>query len=142
MANFSYGRQQLEDARTRLLFMAASVEGMIRDVVSAFHDRDAARAMEIIDRDEAIDEMDNQLDEICLRILALENPVAADLRMVVAIMRATSNLERIADEASNITDISHSTAEMAEDIKAIYRDTKSTSESMQRLFSDVQKFSI
>ncbi len=102
MANLLYGRQQLEEARTRILYMAASVESMIRDVVSALHNRDAVKAMEIIDRDEAIDEMDNQLDEICLRILALENPVAADLRMVVAIMRATSNLERIADEASNI----------------------------------------
>lgn len=97
-------KQQLDALTTTLLGMAAAVDEMVEESLRAFLRRDAALALAVMDKDDAVDALDNTLDEMCLRLLALEQPVAADLRYVVAVMRLTGELERVADEACNVAE--------------------------------------
>lgn len=97
-------KQQLDALTTTFLGMAAAVDEMVEESLRAFLQRDAALALAVMDKDDAVDALDNTLDEMCLRLLALEQPVAADLRYVVAVMRLTGELERIADEACNVAE--------------------------------------
>ena len=100
----SPSRQSLDVVTTTLLCMASAVDDMLVLSLKAFLDRDAEAAKVVIASDDAIDAMDNTMDELCLRLLALEQPVAADLRYVVAAMRLTGELERVADEACIIAE--------------------------------------
>ena len=95
-------KQQMDVLTTTFLSMSALVEEMLEEAFRAFLRRDSDLAQAVMDKDDAIDVLDNALDEMCLRLLALSNPVAADLRYVVAVMRMTRELERIADEACNV----------------------------------------
>ncbi len=94
--------RQIDQITAALLSMASGVDTMLAECIRAFLDRDADLARKVIDDDDAIDALDNMLDEKNLEILALEQPVAVDLRYVVAAMRLTAELERVADEACNI----------------------------------------
>ena len=97
-------RQQLDELTITLLRMIAEVGETLEDALEAFLQRDTERARAVLDKDDAIDALDNALDEQCLRLLALEQPVAADLRYVVAVMHLSGELERIADEACNVAE--------------------------------------
>jgi phosphate transport system protein len=70
--------------------------------IRAIESRDAGIAREIIDRDFEIDEVEVEVEEECLKILALHQPVAVDLRFITAVIKINSDLERIGDEAVNI----------------------------------------
>ncbi len=97
-------QQQLDNLTTSFLGMAALTDDMLALALRAFLQRDAELAGAVAAKDDAVDALDNALDEMCLRILALEHPVAAHLRYVVAIMRLTGEVERIADEACNMAE--------------------------------------
>ncbi len=99
-----HSRQQLDAITNALLYMASAVDEMLDMTLKAFLQRDADMAGVIGAKDDVVDAMDNALDEMCLRLLALEQPVAADLRYVVAAMRLTGELERVADEACNVAE--------------------------------------
>lgn len=104
MSHTLHSQQQLDAMKSTLLCMAANVGDMLAQCLKAFLERDADLAAHVVSLDDAIDAMDNDLDELCLQLLARLQPVAADLRYVVAAMRLTSELERIADEACNIAE--------------------------------------
>ena len=86
------------------LSLAADVEERVRRSVKALQERDAALAQGVIDGDQEIDAREVQLEEECLKILALHQPVAIDLRFVVAVLKLNSDLERIGDLAVNIAE--------------------------------------
>lgn len=85
--------------------MGARVEESVKLAVKAIKMRDAELARKVVDGDMEIDSMEMDLDEECLEILALHQPVATDLRFIVGILKMNQDLERIGDMAANIARI-------------------------------------
>ncbi|PMR71189.1 phosphate signaling complex protein PhoU [Halomonas heilongjiangensis] len=94
--------QELEELKTRLMAMGGLVEKQVQDAVTALLDGDTRLAERVIDNDNQVNAMQIRLDEECTRVLARRQPAASDLRLVLAVIRAASDLERIGDEASKI----------------------------------------
>lgn len=95
-------RSDLERLQRSLLYLAAQVEEAVRKAVTAMLERDQDMALEVIEGDRVIDRKEVELEEDCLKVLALHRPVANDLRFVTACLKIDNDLERIGDLASNI----------------------------------------
>jgi len=95
---------EIEKLKRQILELAALVEEAVARSVAAFSDRDAALGQQIIEADDRIDVMEVDVEEECLKLLALYQPVAQDLRFIVACFRLNSDLERIGDLAVNIAE--------------------------------------
>jgi len=96
--------RDLENLQRRVLSLASAVEQTIDKAIHALFDRDVQLAVALMDSDTPIDLEENQIEEDCLKILALHQPVAVDLRRVAAIMKINVDLERMADLAVNIAE--------------------------------------
>jgi phosphate transport system protein len=94
--------KELEQLKKRILALGAMAEDRVRMAVKAIETRDTVIADKIINTDYEIDEMEVEIEEECLKILALHQPVAVDLRFITAVIKINNDLERIADEAVNI----------------------------------------
>jgi phosphate transport system protein len=94
--------RQVENLKERILRVGTLVEEAISKSITALINRDAALAQRVIANDEEIDRMEVEVEEECLKILALYQPVAADLRFVVAVLKINNDLERMGDLARNI----------------------------------------
>ena len=95
-------QRDLENLKKEILLIGGLVEVAINDSIRALKNRDAALAQAVIDKEIFIDEKEVQIEEDCLKILALHQPVAIDLRLVVVILKVNNDLERMGDFASNI----------------------------------------
>ena len=93
---------KLDALRAKVLEMAARTQGAVESACEALLERDAELAQRIIEEDKIIDEIECEIDDMSLRLLALDTPVAVDLRSIVGMMRVAVNLERVGDEAVNI----------------------------------------
>jgi phosphate transport system protein len=93
---------ELRELHLKLLEMGGFVEKQIANAVSALVRRDDELARLTIDRDHAANRMDVEIDELCLRLLALHQPAARDLRLITTALKITTDLERIGDMAVNI----------------------------------------
>ncbi len=93
---------EMEAIRTRLLAMGGLVEQQVGNAISALIESDYAVADDVRLNDHRVNQMQIDIDEECTRILARRQPAASDLRLVLAVTRATSDLERIGDEAQKI----------------------------------------
>ena len=107
-------QRDLENTERELLALSSRVEEMIRTAVRALCERRPALAKQVISQDSEIDEREVRLEEECLKILALHQPVARDLRRTATVMKVTNDLERIADLAVNIAERSLSVASYPE----------------------------
>ncbi len=87
-----------------ILTLGAVVEDRVQKAVRSIEDRDADLARAVIDGDPEIDRMEVDLEEECLKILALHQPVAIDLRFIVSVIKINSELERIGDLAVSISE--------------------------------------
>jgi len=87
-----------------ILGMAAMVERVIDQTIRAFQTRQPGLAEEVIRGDENIDQEENFVEEECLKMLALHQPVAVDLRRIVAVLKINGDLERMADLSVNIAE--------------------------------------
>jgi phosphate transport system protein len=96
--------RDLESLQRDILALAASVEEAIHKSIRALQQRDAKLAREVIDGDNQIDQEENQVEEECLKILALHQPVAVDLRRITAALMINVDLERMADLAEDIAE--------------------------------------
>ena len=94
--------RELERIKKRILSLGAIVEERVYMAIKALETRDVDAADKIITSDHEIDEMEVEIEEECLKILALYQPVAIDLRFLTAVIKINNDLERIADEAVNI----------------------------------------
>ncbi len=94
--------QELADLKTQLLKMGALVEEQVERAIKALVDRDTALASRVIERDKLVNRFDVDIDENCIRLLALQAPAARDLRFVTTAMKISTELERISDLAENI----------------------------------------
>ncbi len=94
--------QELEDLKRELLKMGALVEGEIFESIEALKNLSPERASKVISEDKVIDELENEIDERCLDLLALRQPLAVDLRFITMSLKISTDLERIADLAVDI----------------------------------------
>ena len=94
--------EDLRGLRAGLLKMGGLIERQIAEAVDALVNRDSEHAREVIARDEQVNRMDNGNDEQCIRLLALHQPTASDLRFITTGLKITTDLERIGDNAVNI----------------------------------------
>jgi phosphate transport system protein len=96
--------RELEKIKKLILSLGARVEDQVRMATQAVETRDAELAQQIIKSDYDIDEMEVEIEEECLKILALHQPVAVDLRFLIAVIKINNDLERIGDQAVNIAE--------------------------------------
>jgi phosphate transport system protein len=94
--------QELAGLKSQILRMGALVESQIEGAIKALVDRDVDLASRIIERDTLVNTMDVDIDENCMRLLALQAPAARDLRFVTTAMKISTELERMSDLAENI----------------------------------------
>ncbi|WP_148252270.1 phosphate signaling complex protein PhoU [Aidingimonas lacisalsi] len=94
--------QELEELKTHLMTMGGQVEKQVQDAVTALLESDSRLGERVSDDDKSVNDMQLKIDDECTRVLARRQPAASDLRLVLAVIRATSDLERIGDEASKI----------------------------------------
>jgi phosphate transport system protein len=94
--------EDLTDLTKRILHIGGLVETAVDRALTALLDRDAGAAREVIDGDTAVDDLELEVEERCLDLLALQQPVARDLRFITGVLKINSDLERMADLAVNI----------------------------------------
>ncbi|RZB30009.1 MAG: phosphate transport system protein [Desulfobacteraceae bacterium Eth-SRB1] len=97
-------QRELDKIKKMVLSLGAMVEERVRMATRAVELRDANLAEKIIKSDYEIDELEVEVEEECLKILALHQPVAVDLRFLIAVIKINNDLERIGDEAVNIAE--------------------------------------
>lgn len=96
--------KELHDLKEKLLLMGGRVESAIRDAIKALEERNSEIAERIIKEDDIVDTEEIGNDEFCLRLLALRQPAARDLRFITTAMKVNYDLERIGDMAVNISE--------------------------------------
>ncbi|MCF6179632.1 MAG: phosphate signaling complex protein PhoU [Geopsychrobacter sp.] len=97
-------QRELDDLKKSLLSLSAVVEERVRQAVQALLTNDLQLAKQVKGGDNQIDNLEVELEEECLKVLALHQPVAADLRFIVSVLKINNDLERVADFAVNIAD--------------------------------------
>lgn len=93
---------ELQSLREQVLLMGARVEEMMTLSLRAFSEQDRRLAASIVASDRLVDAAEMQIDELCLRVLALRQPVASDLRFITTTLKLVTDLERIADLCVNL----------------------------------------
>lgn len=94
----------IENLKKMVLSLGARVEASVRDAIHSLVDRDGDLARRVIEEDFEIDHAEVLVEEECLKILALHQPVAIDLRFIVAVLKINNDLERVGDLAVNIAE--------------------------------------
>lgn len=97
--------EELDALQESVLRMGAAVEEMVRDAVAALVTQDLALAGRIVARDDEIDGMDQDIEARCMRLLALQQPMASDLRTIETILKIITDVERIGDHAVDIAQV-------------------------------------
>ncbi len=96
--------EELSDLKTKLLRMAGQTEDQIDRALTALVTRDSDLARQVIERDHLVNALDVEIDEESIRLLALHQPAARDLRLVTTAMKIATELERISDLAENVSE--------------------------------------
>lgn len=94
--------REIDRLKGRILELGAMVEDSLRKAITSVSQRNSALADEVIEGDDDIDRMEVDIEEDCLEILARYQPVASDLRFIIAVLKLNNDLERIGDLAVNI----------------------------------------
>lgn len=97
----TYG-EELDQLSAEVMLMGGLAEAQVADAVEAVARRDVALAQSVIERDRKLDELERDVERKCIRLIALRQPMAADLRKTVAAMKIATSLERTGDLAKNI----------------------------------------
>ncbi len=97
--------EDLDKLRTRLIRMGSLVEEQVEFALRSLREGNLELARIVIDRDDKVDKLDLKIDKQCQRIFALNQPVASDLRLLLAAMKINNELERIGDQATNLAQI-------------------------------------
>lgn len=101
----------LKELKLKLLHMGGDVQEALRQAVDALKKQDAGKARDVIENDPKINRQEHDIEDLCIRLIATQQPVATDLRKIVAGMRISSDLERMGDLA---VDVAKSTVRIAD----------------------------
>ena len=104
----------LESIRNHLMEMGGLVEKQVVDALQALLQADSALAEKVIETEKKVDKLEILIDEECTKVLALRQPAASDLRLIIAVSKAVSDLERIGDESAKIARMGLQLAEEGE----------------------------
>ena len=126
---------ELEDLRNNLLSMGGQVEKQVSDAIEALINADSEAAMAVCEKDTGINYMELSIDEECSRIIARRQPAASDLRLVLACIKASTDLERIGDEAAKIARFAISLSEQGEAPKG-YIETRHIGNHVRQMVQD------
>lgn len=96
--------EELKALKDRILRMGAMVEEQVASAIKALVDRDSDLARNVIANDRRVNALDVEIDEECLRLIALHQPMAVDLRFLTTAMKISTELERMSDLAENISE--------------------------------------
>lgn len=96
--------QELRELNQNVIRMGSLLEKSINDVIVALEKLDATLAAEIINNDDAIDDLEHQIERECIAMIAKQQPLATDLRKVTSIMKIVTDVERIADHCADISE--------------------------------------
>ena len=94
--------RDLDALHNRLLMLGSMVEQSITEAAAAFMERDAERARQVVRGDREVDVAEVRIEEDCLKVLALHQPVAGDLRSVITVLKVNTDMERMGDAAESI----------------------------------------
>jgi phosphate transport system protein len=94
--------RELDNLRDRVLLLGGETETALQRAMYALIERDSQTAQEVLKDDDAIDQLEVEIDRLCVDTIALRQPAARDLRFVISVAKITPVLERIADHACNI----------------------------------------
>lgn len=94
--------EQLEDLNRRLLLFGSFVEAMLDKAMRALITQDVALAREVVASDDTADDMDLEIEQMCVRLIALQQPMAGDLRLIASVMKVIADVERIGDYSKDI----------------------------------------
>lgn len=97
-------RREIATLKKEILALGAAAEEILYKAMKSLEQRDRGLAEEIMKEDAVIDEMEVEIEEDCLKVLALHQPVAVDLRLIIAILKINNDLERVGDLAVNIAE--------------------------------------
>jgi len=96
--------KELQEIKNNLIYLGALTEQAIQKATKSLIDRDTEMANKVIANDYEIDKMDKEIEEKCIKLLALRQPTAIDLRFITTAIKITGHLERIGDMAVNIAE--------------------------------------
>jgi phosphate transport system protein len=96
--------EELKTLKQKLLWMADTAHGMIDTAIKAISLRDAMLIDKVLLTEKKVNQMEIEIEDEAIRLLALRQPIARDLRLLVALLKINNNLERIADQACNISE--------------------------------------
>jgi len=95
-------QQGLDELRTKLLEMGGMAESAVESACDAYAKRDAKLCQIVFDREKAINDAERMIDELAVDLLAMQQPMAVDLRFILAVLKINADLERVGDQAVNI----------------------------------------
>lgn len=96
--------KELTEVKENLVYLGALTEKAIREATRSLLERDSDLARQVIEADEEIDNIDEEIEEKCIRLLALRQPTARDLRFITTAIKINGHLERIGDMAAKISE--------------------------------------
>ncbi|WP_455206849.1 phosphate signaling complex protein PhoU [Kaarinaea lacus] len=123
---------ELEDIRSKVLAMGGLVEQQIQDAINALVTADVELAEGVVKNDVRINALEVNIDEECARILARRQPAASDLRLIVAVIKTITDLERIGDEAEKVARMAVELANLDRP-RNQYHETQVLGERVQRM---------
>lgn len=132
-------QEQLDILNKDLMNMGALIEKSIEDAVDALMKKDIDKAKKVMDGDTVIDNEEKKIHNICFNILMQQQPVAKDLRLVSAAMKMVTDMERIGDHASDISEIAIFLAKKPLDGRAKHIDRMAT-ETVKMLIESIEAF--
>ena len=97
-------QREITNIKKQILALSALVEESVHSAVRSIAESEASLAAKVIDSDYKIDQMEVEVEEECLKILALHQPVAIDMRFIIAVLKINNDLERIGDLAVNVAE--------------------------------------
>lgn len=101
----NYFEQELQELQVQMLKMSSIVEETLNNAIKALKKQDVELAQQVIDNDDMIDDMEVKVEDKCLKLIALQSPLAKDLRMIATALKIITDLERIGDYAVDISKI-------------------------------------
>ncbi len=129
--------EEMENLRSQVLTMGGLVEQQITLAVDALQALDAIAGEKVIKKDHQVNALEVAIDEECARILARRQPAASDLRMVVAVIKTITDLERIGDEAEKIGHMAVHLSEQDSRVNNRYAGIKHLGDHVTRMLHDV-----